>query len=1463
MGQKLIQSKNTGEVDYFLYKYYSNLQFEKLYNNGILSKTALIINKTEKAPLIIKVFFTINYEENDKKVFDNCYEKLIKYNQIIEEKKILNYTPIIKIDKNEKAGLIIRQYFGYNLRDRMYQMPYLTKIEKLWLIYQLLFSLNELHSNEIVHGDLKMENVLLTSYNSLFLTDISPYKPAHLEIDNIILYTYFFGSVNKSCYLSPERVLNKDEYNEIKNSEDYNKLTSSMDIFSAGIIICELLTEIQPFFLLNELWEFKYRKIDINDKLSNINDEKLKDLLLKMFEINPYNRINAKDALNYFIDNICPIFISGFQNYFNTLILKTCYWKPDMIIGFFYRYWESIWKLMFGINEKIPYVEECLNFFIINKLYLDESTFTILELFESKNLTIVLDLKENKIINETNRNEIIVNNENSKECILLLFNYIVEAMQYVKYESSNWVTLEMIKCIIKKVPDHITLFRIIPYFVDNLQRKNLLTKLKSLHIIIDSLLKIDYINLELPKEEYYYFHGYIFPYIIRVVKNNYRMKKFLIAFINLIGDIIYIEFKFLNIMMKSKLKYLNIELNKTDNINIEEMKGRNKKEKEKELLILKQKKEEEKLKIFRDFHKLHQEFKKNLFALIREILRRKTEDDVLVVIFNNLPQILKLYNGEELNEFKRQTLSYINSRNSKIQTSILKNLSLITSFSKNDFENFFLPCLELIFNDNDEIKILEGFNLINNLLEKDFIGIQNLIDALETYFRFIIHPNILIRKKVLLFAKLILKKNKKYNLKNYYEKILWSKKINYINEELIEKYHKQSLSRILCQIQEKYDCSKLIINESEDYINDLNEFLQGKNLNFFPTTNEVIETKKPFLIEKSLVYSFFDIINNFLKLKTKSTTEADLLTLFYPISDSRTQLILKKYHSNNEITFKGNDEFYNILYWFYFKIFYLLKVLNIPFSGFTQEYFNKDSTEIKEEELIIHKTKHKNFQYWRPQGQLITTIYNKSTNPIIKLFPFNNTKFLSIDNKGEITIREIDIKSDDLYIKTCSHLTFNEYPIKYNSTILKIGKDIIFASNNSLFLVEFKNKSTEKIYSIEENEYITLCQITKLNLAQINFLFTDTKLRIHLFDLKNKKCNFIYKIPLEKGFIFCSCKNASDENEFLFGTSDGIIFNLSLKLNSITHIYEFENKKPILGIKNFKPNINSILELNNKNYYIINFGNDNHDIKILNLNSLDCEIIMSVSKNLIDNRNEIDYPIVTKSLFEDNSLLNLGKYYFEKLSNDEDSDSENKFFYYNGILRKNRFIQANSLLDYFNEVNISNRFNNIKSIFDYNSNIQKIFSPSYELLDNYYDTNFIISVCNDYTIRYWDISKSTLKEKKSYIINAPNNFVNCYYSQSYFNKSLFIIQSNEYYGDSFYYNPEYNFYGEYQFFNNMNITEFKNGKYNVSKRIVDASHQNIISDIHYMELNQSLDNETDFPFILLTSSWDGTIKIWK
>ena len=683
MGQKIIQSKYTEEVDTFLYKYSDNLQFVKLYNNGILSKTALVFNKRDNVPLIIKVFFKTNYEENEKKLYEKYLALLREYNKKINQNIILNYAPIIKIENHERAGIIIKQYFGYNLKERMFQIPYFSKIEKLWLIFQILFSLKELHSNGIIHGNIKLENILLTSYNSLFLTDISPFKPVHIIIDDITSYEYFFGALNKTCYLSPERVLSKKEFNEKNNNEDFNKMYPSMDIFSAGIVIAELLTEIHPFFLLNQLWEYKYGRINIKEKLKNIKDENLKILLFKMLEIDPEKRINSEGAFIFFLDNICPLFIKGFLVFFNCLINKTKFWKPDLMIGLFYKHWKQIWKLIFGYNEKAPLIKECLNFSLINKIFLDSSLLKIQYLIEKeKNFKLLINIK--------NTEEIIKEKEieNDKKCILLLFNYIVEAMQNVKYESSNWVALEMIKCILTKVPDKLKLLRIIPYFIENIKRHDLLTRLKSLKCIIDSLLNIDYNNLELPKEEYYYFHGYIFPYFIAYKSNDCLMNYYQSLF-----------------SFEKKLEIINEE-------------------------------------IIDKYHKMHLEFKKTLFSVISKILTSNIEDEVLVVLFNNFPIILKLFSGEELNEFKRQTLSYINSRKSKIQIAVLKNLPFMTSFSRKDFENVFVPCIEFLIYDNEEIKIYESFNLIISLIEKDFIKINCLFETLNTYFKFISHPNI-------------------------------------------------------------------------------------------------------------------------------------------------------------------------------------------------------------------------------------------------------------------------------------------------------------------------------------------------------------------------------------------------------------------------------------------------------------------------------------------------------------------------------------------------------------------------------------------------------------------------------------------------------------------------------------------------------------------------------------------------
>lgn len=58
-------------------------------------------------------------------------------------------------------------------------------MEKKWLVFQLLCAVSQVHSEKFVHGDIKPSNILLTSYNWLFLADLVPYKPSLLGEDDL------------------------------------------------------------------------------------------------------------------------------------------------------------------------------------------------------------------------------------------------------------------------------------------------------------------------------------------------------------------------------------------------------------------------------------------------------------------------------------------------------------------------------------------------------------------------------------------------------------------------------------------------------------------------------------------------------------------------------------------------------------------------------------------------------------------------------------------------------------------------------------------------------------------------------------------------------------------------------------------------------------------------------------------------------------------------------------------------------------------------------------------------------------------------------------------------------------------------------------------------------------------------------------------------------------------------------
>ena len=261
-----------------------------------------------------KVFIDENYDTEIKQIFKELnflcllqqYLSFVKLDDILIDKEI-DTKKLYLIFKGNTISLnkAINSDYYHNLNN--------DKLIK-WIIFQISYGLYILHSNNIIHNDIKPSNILINEDCSIFIADFGSACFSDEENDSYTLY-----------YASPE-FLNNFE----KRDEKY-------DMWALGVTIIELFIKENKFFNYrkdgseNQL-KYILSKFGINenlekDEINNLiyNDEnkyefnigeienKIKDknvieLIKNLVVLNPQKRYTAEQVLKskYFEDLIEP-----------------------------------------------------------------------------------------------------------------------------------------------------------------------------------------------------------------------------------------------------------------------------------------------------------------------------------------------------------------------------------------------------------------------------------------------------------------------------------------------------------------------------------------------------------------------------------------------------------------------------------------------------------------------------------------------------------------------------------------------------------------------------------------------------------------------------------------------------------------------------------------------------------------------------------------------------------------------------------------------------------------------------------------------------------------------------------------------------------------------------------------------------------------------------------------------------
>ena len=298
--------KESQKLSKYIKNYYSknkkypetNLNFYKygrLIGQGAFGKVNLGLNVLTGRVVAIKSFNKNNLKSNSENM-----KKILYETNLMKKLNHPNITKILELFEDKEYILIIMEYInGGNLFSFLKKRRKVSEKTAKFLYKQIILGIKYMHKQNIVHRDIKLENILIDLNNNIKICDFG--------IGRVLTSPeqLLFDQCGTPMYIAPEILLSTNE----KGYKGF-----PVDIWSSGIALYILLSGSLPFSFkngksisiedsdkndFNNSEELQFSIINSDPKhIENISDE-VRDLLNGLLNKDPDKRLTCDEILSH------------------------------------------------------------------------------------------------------------------------------------------------------------------------------------------------------------------------------------------------------------------------------------------------------------------------------------------------------------------------------------------------------------------------------------------------------------------------------------------------------------------------------------------------------------------------------------------------------------------------------------------------------------------------------------------------------------------------------------------------------------------------------------------------------------------------------------------------------------------------------------------------------------------------------------------------------------------------------------------------------------------------------------------------------------------------------------------------------------------------------------------------------------------------------------------------------------